>query len=74
MSNYTVNPLLLRDLENGICTLTLNRPDKRNALSTELLKERQQAFDDVASDKTIKVIILAGNGPIFCSGHDLKEM
>jgi enoyl-CoA hydratase/carnithine racemase len=67
-------PLLLRDLENGICTLTLNRPDKRNALSTKLLEELQHAFDDIASDKTIKVIILAGNGPIFCAGHDLKEM
>nr|HIL76695.1 enoyl-CoA hydratase [Rhodospirillales bacterium] len=74
MSGNTDKPPLLREVTDGICTLTLNRPDKRNALSSELLGELQRAFDNIASDKTIKVIILAGNGPIFSSGHDLKEM
>ena len=74
MSENTNNSLLLRDQANGICTLTLNRPDKRNALSTKLLTELQYAFDDIASDRSTKVIILTGNGTIFCSGHDLKEI
>jgi enoyl-CoA hydratase/carnithine racemase len=74
MSGNTDKPPLLREVTDGVCTLTLNRPDKRNALSSELLGELQRAFDNIASDKTIKVIILAGNGPIFSSGHDLKEM
>ena len=74
MTDNNRNPVLLRDVENGICTLTLNRPNKRNALSSELLGELQSAFNKIASDKSIKVIILAANGPIFSSGHDLKEL
>ena len=74
MSGNTDKPPLLCEVIDDVCTLTLNRPDKRNALSSELLGELQRAFDNIASDKTIKVIILAGNGPIFSSGHDLKEM
>lgn len=66
--------ILLREDQDGITTLTLNRPEKRNALSTELLTELQNAFDTLADDKSVKVIILAGNGPIFSSGHDLKEI
>ena len=67
-------PLLLRSDEGGICTLTLNRPEKRNALSLELLHMLGASLDDIAADKSLKVIILAGNGPVFSSGHDLKEM
>lgn len=68
-------PILLRDdNDNGITTLTLNRPAKRNALSTELLGELQTALNAIADDKSVKVVILQGNGPAFCSGHDLKEM
>ncbi len=67
-------PSVLRADADDICTLTLNRPEKRNALSSELLRNLQKAFDEVAKDKNIKVIILAANGPIFCSGHDLKEI
>ncbi|NQV57206.1 MAG: enoyl-CoA hydratase [Rhodospirillales bacterium] len=70
-SNQT---LLLRHDEAGITTLTLNRPDRRNALSDGLLDALQDALDTIAADKSVKVIILAGNGPVFCSGHDLNEM
>lgn len=66
--------ILLREDKDGICTLTLNRPEKRNAMSTELIAELQNAFDTIADDKSVKVIILAGNGPIFSSGHDLREI
>ncbi|MBT3916016.1 MAG: enoyl-CoA hydratase [Rhodospirillaceae bacterium] len=66
--------ILLREDKDGICTLTLNRPEKRNAMSIELVAELQSAFDTIAEDKSVKVIILAGNGPIFCSGHDLRDI
>ena len=66
--------VLLRDVREGICTLTLNRPKKRNPLSTQMLGALQDALNDIAEDKSIKVAILAGNGPVFSAGHDLKEM
>ena len=66
--------VLLRNDAEGICTLTLNRPDKRNPLSTQMLSALQNTLDDIADDKTVKVVILAARGPVFCAGHDLKEM
>ena len=66
--------VLLRNDTEGICTLTLNRPDKRNPLSTQMLSALQNTLDDIANDKTVKVVILAAKGPVFCAGHDLKEM
>ncbi|QDT66914.1 enoyl-CoA hydratase [Calycomorphotria hydatis] len=70
----TDTPILLVDNNGPIATLTLNRPEKRNALSLELLGELDRALDAVASDSSSRVVILAANGPVFCSGHDLKEM
>ena len=66
--------VLLRNDADGICSLTLNRPDKRNPLSTQMLSALQNTLDDIANNKTVKVVILSANGPVFCSGHDLKEM
>lgn len=66
--------VLLRNDTEGICTLTLNRPDKRNPLSTQMLSALQNTLDDIADDKTVKVVIIAAKGPVFCAGHDLKEM
>ena len=68
-----VSPLL-RDDEGPICTLTLNRPQQRNALSMGVMVALAQELDRIASDSRIKVVLLTGNGPAFCSGHDLKEM
>ena len=67
-------PILIRDVQDGICLLTLNRPKFLNAMSTEMLTELQNAFYEIGDDVAIKVVILKGNGSIFCSGHDLKEM
>ena len=67
-------PVLLREDKDHVCTLTLNRPEKFNSLSEELLDALQSTFEDLATDKTVRVIILAGNGKAFCAGHDLKEM
>jgi enoyl-CoA hydratase/carnithine racemase len=68
------DPVLLRDDANGIATLTLNRPNKFNALSTELMGAIQDELDQIASDTSVRVVIIAANGRAFCAGHDLKEM
>lgn len=67
-------PILLRNDTNGIATLTLNRPNKFNALSEDMLGALQDGLDAIADDKSVKVVVLAGAGKAFCGGHDLKEM
>lgn len=67
-------PLLLRGDEAGIATLTLNRPAARNALSLGLMASLQAALDDIAADPAVRVVVIAGNGPAFCAGHDLREV
>ena len=53
---------------------TLNRPEKRNALSRRLLSELEQAITRVATDAAVRVVVLAAEGTVFCAGHDLAEM
>lgn len=65
---------LLIEEKAGLVRLTLNRPQKRNALSFSLLQELDVALSALADSKTARVVVLAANGPVFCSGHDLKEM
>lgn len=67
-------PLLLREDRGNIAQLTLNRPRQYNALSEALLAELQEAWDAIGKDQSIRAVILAGSGPAFCAGHDLKEM
>lgn len=67
-------PILLSDIQDGIATITLNRPQARNALSIELMTEVESALARLAADASIKVLVLAANGPAFCAGHDLKQM
>lgn len=59
---------------NGIGTITLNHPEKRNALSLYMLKELNDLLDNLGKNKDIKVVIVRGAGKIFSSGHDLSEM
>ena len=66
--------ILLRDHRDGIATLTLNRPKARNSLSEELMAALQDALDGIAGDDAVRAVIIAGNGPAFCAGHDLKQM
>ena len=66
--------LLLRSDENGIATLTMNAPERLNALSDAMLAALHGAFDDIADDRSIRAVILTGTGKAFCAGHDLKEM
>jgi len=72
--NAAGNATLLRDDADGISTLTLNRAQKYNALSSAMLTELQEALDDIRQDETIRVVIIAAEGKAFCAGHDLKEM
>ena len=67
-------PILLRDDDAGVTTLTLNRPAQYNALSGEMLTELQSALDAINSDDSVRVVIIAANGKAFCPGHDLKQM
>src|SRR5579883_563866 len=67
-------PVLLRRDEEGVAWLTLNRPSARNALSVALMTALQEAIDAIARDGAIKVVVIAGAGPGFCAGHDLREM
>ncbi len=74
MDNHSNEPLLLRQIQDGIATVTLNRPAARNALSMALMGEMLEAFRALGEDKAVKVVILAAAGPGFCAGHDLKEL
>ena len=58
--------------DHSIVTLTMSRPEKRNALSLELINELEAALEDVASNDNHRVMILAGEGASFCAGMDLK--
>lgn len=72
--SQTDAPLVLRDDIDGVRTLTLNRPAQRNALSVGLMSALQDEIDAVAKDKSVRVVVIAANGPAFCAGHDLKEI
>ena len=73
-ASETTAPVLLRERDGSIAILVLNRPQARNSLSETLLNELSTAFAEIANDKTIRVVVLAANGPAFCAGHDLKEL
>lgn len=66
--------MLLREQNQGVVTLTLNRPAQFNSLSEELLAELQFALDEIARDTSVRVVVIAGAGKAFCAGHDLKQM
>ena len=66
-------PLLMQRSDN-IAVLTLNQPERRNALSEAMLAALSNALTAIAADKSVRAIILAANGPAFCAGHDLKEL
>lgn len=73
-SGVTTAPILLREDAGGIATLTLNRPKQYNALSCAMLSELQRTLEEIEKDDTVRVVVIAANGPAFCAGHDLKEM
>lgn len=66
--------LILRADTNGVATLTLNAPGSINALSEAMLAALSETLDDIAADRSVKVVILRSGGKHFCAGHNLKEM
>ena len=68
------NILTLTQGPDGILRLTLNDPNRRNALSEAMLAALGAAFDTASGKSDVRVIILSAAGPVFCAGHDLKEM
>ena len=66
--------VLIAETQGEVVRLTLNRPDRRNALSGELLRELDGALARVADDCRVRAVVIAARGPAFCSGHDLGEM
>jgi methylglutaconyl-CoA hydratase len=61
-------------LEDGVLTLTLNRPEKRNAMNRDVVRALMDALADAAADGEVRVVLLRGAGPDFCAGADLEAM
>jgi enoyl-CoA hydratase/carnithine racemase len=70
----TEAPVLLRRDAEGVAWLTLNRPAARNALSVALLDALGAELGTIGSDPSVRVVVIAGSGPAFCAGHDLREI
>ncbi|WP_170393999.1 enoyl-CoA hydratase [Ruegeria arenilitoris] len=66
--------ILERNDTGAVATLTMNAPDRLNALSDEMLAALQSEFDSLCDDSAIRAVILRGKGKAFCAGHDLKQM
>ena len=73
-ATLTGEPFVLTTVENGVATLTLNRPQRFNPLSSQMIAAIQAELDAITSDASVRVVILAAEGKGFCAGHDLKEM
>jgi 2-(1,2-epoxy-1,2-dihydrophenyl)acetyl-CoA isomerase len=69
----TFEHLLLSSSSTGVRTITLNRPDRLNAVNPRLADELPRAIDDAATDDTVRVVVITGAGRGFCSGLDLSE-
>jgi enoyl-CoA hydratase/carnithine racemase len=67
-------PLVLDEQADGIAFLTLNHPEKRNALSTGMLAALKEHLTRIAADRSVRVVILRAAGPAFSAGHDLREV
>ena len=63
---------LIETLENGIATLTMNRPEARNAMSGEMMAAMTEALPRLAADREVRCVVLTGAGGAFCAGGDVK--
>ena len=66
--------LLDRDDRNAVAHLTMNAPERLNALSDEMLAALQDQIDALQADRSVRAVVLSGTGKAFCAGHDLKQM
>lgn len=67
-------PILQMTVEAGVATLTLDNPSRRNSLSEAMLDALGAALGDIGGDASVRVVILAATGTVYCAGHDLKEL
>src|ERR1700682_4035617 len=67
-------PVVVAERDRGVLRLTLNRPQARNALSAALMSALLDALDRAAKEPQTRVVVIAGAGPAFCAGHDLREL
>lgn len=72
-TNKEYKTIIYEKDDEGIATITFNRPDRHNAINVPLESETKDAVADVNSDDRMRVLILTGAGPSFCSGYDVKE-
>ncbi len=74
-TNHPQSDLVASEMSDiGVLSLTLNNPKARNALSQAMMRALHQAICDAGTNRAVRAIVLAANGPAFCAGHDLKEM
>src|SRR5260370_6196763 len=74
MAEQNLRENLIVEQDAGLVTITMNRPEKRNALSTEMMSELAAALTEAGKRSDVRVVIIAGNGPAFSAGHDLGEL
>ena len=72
-SAEAARPLTRREV-GSIVILTLDHQASRNSLSEAMMNELQSRLDEIAREKTVRAVVLAAEGPVFCAGHDLKEL
>jgi enoyl-CoA hydratase/carnithine racemase len=73
MATVSASPLRIENAAD-VRTLVLNRPERRNALSLALMRDLIAALAETAADTSVHTVIIRGEGPAFCAGHDLSEM
>src|ERR1700688_3033412 len=74
MANENGQKNLIIEEDGGLITITMNRPEKRNALSTAMMTELNDALVAIGKRGDARAVIIAGNGPAFSAGHDLGEL
>ena len=70
----TAEQAVLLGVEDGVATISLNRPERLNAMSDELMSGISDAIDQVRKDQSVRVVVLTGNGRGFCAGADLQQV
>jgi enoyl-CoA hydratase/carnithine racemase len=66
--------LLVERLDGRLAAVTMRRPDRRNALSLAMMQALAEAFEELGRDRSVRAVILRGEGPAFSAGHDLREL
>ncbi len=74
MPDYGRFPTLLTNMDNGVLTVTLNRPERLNAVDRDTHRSLEDLWDDVAGDPDVRAVVITGAGRAFCAGGDVRAM